>query len=157
MWQPYAEQEGFILLCPTLSETSGGWQQASGESNTWAAINQVSGEYSIRQGFFLAGFSAGAQFVQGFCFDYPESVQAVAVLSAGNYYQPSTQSGGIPFLVVIGDSDNPIAIDYSKQFAQALLDNGSRVDYWLLPGVGHQATSQTKQLTIDFYHALNNP
>jgi hypothetical protein len=157
LWQLYAEQEGFILLCPTLSETSEGWQLSSGESNTWAAINQVSGEYSIRQGFFIAGFLAGAQFVQGFCYDYPESVQAVAVLSARNYYQPPAQVGGIPFLVVIGDRDEPNAIESSKQFVQAAADNGSSVEYWLLPGVAHQATSQTKQLTIDFYHSLNNP
>ena len=71
LWQPYAEREGFILLCPTLSDANGGWRQSDGERNTWAAINQVSSKYSIKSGFFIVGFSAGAQFVQGFCFDYP--------------------------------------------------------------------------------------
>ncbi len=155
LWQPYAEREGFILLCPTLSDTSGGWYQNEGEANTWAVINQVTSQYKIRPRFFMVGFSAGAQFVQGFCFDYPGAVQAVAVLSAGNYYQPSVAAGGIPFLVVIGANDDPVAINGSMQFAHAVAANGSGVSYWLLPGVGHEVTSKTKQLTIDFYLAVN--
>jgi predicted esterase len=103
----------------------------------------------------MAGFSAGAQFVQGFSFDYPQAVQAVAVLSAGNYYTPSRQAGGIPFLIVIGDRDDPAAVNGSRQFAQVLANNGSGVSYWLLPGVGHEITSKTRQLTIDFYRAAN--
>jgi hypothetical protein len=155
LWQPYAEKEGFILLCPTLSDASGGWFQSAGENNTWAVISEVTGEYNIQPHYFLVGFSAGAQFVQGFCFHYPSSVQAVAVLSAGNYYPPSPQAGGIPFLIVIGDRDDPASINGSQQFAQALANNGSGVNYWLLPGVGHEVTSKTKQLTIDFFHAAN--
>ena len=156
LWQPYADKEGFILLCPTLSDASGGWFQSDGESKTWAVISQVSDEYRIKPGLFLVGFSAGAQFVQGFCFDYPQSVQAVAVLSAGNYYPPSAGVTGIHFLVVIGDRDDQTAINTSLQFAQALAANGAGVSYWLLPGVGHTITSKTKQLTIDFFHAVNN-
>ena len=155
LWQPYADREGFILLCPTLSDASGGWYQHEGEDKTWAAINQVTSQYRTKSRFFLAGFSAGAQFVEGFCFDYPGAVQAVAVLSAGNYYQPSAAAGGIPFLVVIGANDDPVAISGSTQFAQQLAANGSGVSYWLLPGVGHEVTSKTRQLTIDFYHAAN--
>ena len=155
LWQPYAERDGFILLCPTLSDASGGWYQNEGEANTWAVINQVTSQYKIKPRFFMVGFSAGAQFVQGFCFDYPGAVQAVVVLSAGNYYQPSATAGGIPFLIVIGDGDDPAAINGSVQFAQALANNGSGVSYWLLPGVGHEVTSKTKQLTIDFYLAAN--
>jgi predicted esterase len=156
LWQSYAEREGFILLCPTLSDANGGWRQSDGERNTWAAINQVSTQYSINPKFFMVGFSAGAQFVQGFCFNYPQSTQAVAVLSAGNYYPPSPQAGGIPFLIVIGDRDDSAAINSSMQFAEALASNGSGVNYWLLPGVGHTITSKTKELTIDLFRAVNN-
>jgi predicted esterase len=156
LWQPYAEREGFILLCPTMPDEGGGWLQTDGEKYTWAAISQVTGQYNIRPRYFLAGFSAGAAFVQGFCLHYPQSVEAVAVLSAGDYYIPFPLMGaGTPFLIVIGDLDNPDSISGSKQFAQALTNNGIAVNYWLLPGVGHQVTDRTKQLTIDFYRAVN--
>jgi len=155
LWQPYAEREGFILLCPTMPDEGGGWLQRDGETYAWAAISQVTSQYNIKPHYFLAGFSAGAAFVQGFCLDYPQSVEAVAVLSASDYRSPSPLIGGIPFLVVIGDRDDPVSISGSQQFAQALANNGNAVSYWLLQGVGHQATNKTSQLTIDFYNNIN--
>jgi len=155
LWQPYAEREGFILLCPTMPDEGGGWLQTDGETYTWAAISQVTGQYNIKPRYFLAGFSAGAAFVQGFCLDYPGSVQAVAVLSAGYFVPPSRLSGGIPFLIMIGNLDNPDSINGSQQFAQDLANSGHEVNYQLLPWVGHAVTNKTKQLTIDFYRAVN--
>ena len=156
LWQPYAEREGFILLCPSIPDQGGGWYQDDGERYTWAAINQVTGQYNIKPRYFLAGFSAGAAFVQGFFIHYPESVQAVAILSAGVYRLPfPLMGGGTPVLIVIGDRDDPAAIDGSLQFNQALINNGLSVTYWLLPGVGHQVTNKTRQLTVDFFHAAN--
>lgn len=156
LWQTHAAREKFILLCPSLSGAGGGWYQDDGESKTWAAINQVTGNYNIEPRFFLVGFSAGAQFVQGFSFNHPYSVRAAAILSAGNYYAPSPASGGIPFLIVIGDRDNAMSIKNSQVFGQALADNGSNVEYWLLPGVGHQVTNKTIQLTIKFFNSVFN-
>lgn len=154
LWQTYAENNGFILLCPSLSDSSGGWYQNDGENKLWAIINQVQSEYRTAPRFFLAGFSAGAQFVQGFTLNYPQAVQGVAVLSAGNYYPPSPVVAGMTYLIVIGDRDDPTAISGSQQFANALAQNGAAVDYWLLPGVGHEVTSKTKQLTIDLFRKL---
>jgi len=156
LWQPYAEREGFILLCPSIPDQGGGWYQDDGERTTWAAIGQVTGQYNIKPRYFLAGFSAGAAFVQGFFIHYPESVQGVAILSAGVYRLPfPLMGGGTPVLIVIGDRDDPVAIDGSRQFDQALVNNGLDVSYWLLPGVGHQVTDKARQLTIDLFHACN--
>jgi len=62
---------------------------------------------------------------------------------------------GIPFLILIGNLDNPDSINGSQQFAQGLANSGHQVSYQLLPWVGHQVTDRTKQLTIDFYRAVN--
>jgi len=156
LWQPYAEREGFILLCPTMPDEGGGWQQNDGEAYTWAAISAVTGQYNIKPRYFLTGFSAGAAFVQGFAIHYPQYVEAVAVLSAGVYRSPSQEIEGIPFLIVIGNLDNPESIGGSQQFAQALANNGNVVSYWLLPFVGHQVTNKGRQLTIDFFHTYNH-
>ncbi len=156
LWQPYAEKEGFILLCPTLPENSSGALYLNqGEEYTWAAISQVTSQYNILPRYFLVGFSGGAFFVQGFCLDYPRSVQAVTVLSSGYFFSPSQMPRGIPFLVVIGNLDNPDSINGSEQFAQGLANSGHEVSYWLLPWVGHTVTNRTQQLTIDFYNSLN--
>ncbi len=151
LWQSYADRAGFVLLCPSLADSNGGWYQSDGENKLWASLSQVQSEYPMAPRFFLAGFSAGAQFVQGFSFDHPLAIQATAVLSAGNYYPPNSAVSGLPFLVVIGDQDDPIAIQTSQQFVNGLAQVGAAVEYWLLPGVGHQVTARTQQLTIDFF------
>lgn len=155
LWQTYADREGFILLCPSLSDARGGWYQGDGEAKLFAALGQVQQNYRLDSRYFLVGFSAGAQFVQGFAFNYPHLTQAVAVLSAGNYYTPTPGAAGIPFLIVIGDRDDPAAISGSMQFADLLAQNGSSVDYWLLPGIGHTVTTATRRLTIAFFRSVN--
>ncbi len=81
----------------------------------------------------------------------PGSVKAVSVLSSGNYIDPSSGAQGIPFQVIIGDADDPEAVETSQMFARDLQASGSEVDYWLLPGVGHQMTDTARKMTIDFF------
>ncbi len=149
-WQSYADREGFILLCPSLADTGGGWYQDAGEVNVISAVNAVHAEYRVASREFLAGFSAGAQFVQGMAFKYPQYVSGVAILSAGNYYPP-TSATNIPMLVVIGDHDDPGAVSTSADFAASLQQAGFDVKYVVLPGVGHTLTNQARQLTIDLF------
>lgn len=151
MWQPYAESEGFILLCPSIADASGGWYQSAGEAVVVALIKQIDWEYSIKPRIFMAGFSAGAQFVQGFAFNYPYTAGGVAVLSSGNYYPPDSAASSVPFLIVMGDRDNSVSIEQAKVFASLLLQNGNPVEFYFLPGVGHSLTREHKDLTIGFY------
>ena len=145
LWQSYADREGFILLCPSIADSRGGWYQSSGEAKVLSAVNQVRTEYRVRPREFLVGFSAGAQF------DYPQYVSGVSILSAGNYYNPALGARGIPILVVIGDRDDPTAVQNSQAFAATLSRNGFNVQYEILPGVGHSVTGKGKQLTIGLF------
>jgi poly(3-hydroxybutyrate) depolymerase len=157
MWQPYADKEGFILVCPSLADASGGWYQSAGEAKLAEILQQVYRDHSIRSHVFIVGFSAGAQFVQGFTFDIPSYISGVSVLSAGNYYPINTLARPIPFLVVIGDKDDPAAVQGAQSFAQLLQNNGFIVDFHLLPGVGHTASDEAKQLTIEFFRKIEYP
>ena len=49
-WQSYADKEGFILLCPSISGPDGGWYQADGETKIFSAINQVRADYHVAPG-----------------------------------------------------------------------------------------------------------
>jgi predicted esterase len=151
MWQQYADQEQFILLCPTLSGPDGGWYQADGERKLFAVLDEVTQTLQIEPVYFLAGFSAGAQFVQGVAFAYPDSVTGAAVLSAGNYMPLDTAAQAVPFQVIIGDGDNPEAVTASQQFVSTMEENQFSVEYYVLPGVGHEVTDEARQLTIDFF------
>ena len=116
MWQEYADQEGYVLVCPSLGDENGGWYQDAGEKILKAVLKNVRQECRVQNKVFLAGFSAGAQFVQGFAFAYPNSVTGVAVLSSGNYFEPSSDARSVPFLVVIGDKDNPVGLRGANLF-----------------------------------------
>jgi phospholipase/carboxylesterase len=157
MWQEYADQEGFVLVCPSLSDESGGWYQDQGEKTLRAVLEEVHKEVRVQHKLFLAGFSAGAQFAQGFAFDYPGSVTGVAVLSSGNYYEPSSNASGIPFLVVIGDQDYAAAVKSAGQFSEMLKQAGFSIEMHILPGVKHEITQEAKELTIEFYRRIYQP
>ncbi len=149
-WQPYADREGFVLLCPTLADAGGGWYQDDGETKLFSVINEVHAQYRLAPQEFLAGFSAGAQFVQGFAFKYPQYVSAVAILSSGNYYPPS-YAAKIPMLVVIGDRDDPGAISTAADFSTTLKASGHDIQYVVLPGIGHTLTKRGQELTIELF------
>jgi predicted esterase len=154
-WQSFADKEGFILLCPSIADSGGGWYQSDGETKVFSAINQVRADYNVAPREFLAGFSAGAQFVQGFTFTNPQYVSGVSIISAGNYYRPNLNAKGIPFLVVIGDQDDSLAIEGSQGLAGMLSQYGFDVEYEILPGVGHVLTDKGRELTIALFRKAN--
>jgi predicted esterase len=151
LWQSYAEKEGFILLCPTIPGDAGGFYQDVGENTVWSAVTQVRKEYRLSSPMFLSGFSAGAFFVQGFTYHYPQAVSGIAVLSAGNYLGLGLSLRNIPVLVVIGDRDDPSSVQGSQDFVNFLTKSGFDVQYEVLPGVDHRVTRRGRQLTIALF------
>lgn len=149
LWQPYAEKEGYILLCPTIPGDAGGYYQDVGERTIWAAVNAVQSEYHVNSRMFIAGFSAGAYFMQGFASHYPNAVSGLAILSTG-YYMPGFQPN-VPVLVVIGSADHPDSIQANELLVSRLQQNGVDVEYYVLSGVGHWTTTKTETLTIDLF------
>jgi pimeloyl-ACP methyl ester carboxylesterase len=154
MWQAYAESEGFVLVCPSLGEENGGWYVNQGEANLLTILREVRKDCRTQERIFLAGFSAGAEFVQAYAFDHPKSVRAVAVLSAGNYIEPAPAARDIPFLVVIGDQDDPLGLENAKLFTDSLTQGKFKVELDILPGVGHKVTRQALELTMAFYRRV---
>ena len=114
LWQAYAEKEGFILLCPSIPGDAGGFRQDVGETTVWSAIGEVKKEYRIRPRMFFSGFSAGAFFIQGFAYHYPQYVNGLSILSAGVYLNPNMFVELVPVVVVIGDQDNPTSVQTSQ-------------------------------------------
>ncbi len=149
MWQPYAEKEDFILLCPTSPGDGGGYQVDVGERVVWSAVNDVQRGYRVSSRMFLAGFSAGAYFIQFFASHYPDSVSGLAILSTG-YYIKDIQAH-VPMLVVIGGIDSPDSIRANEEFVSYMKQNGFDIDYHVLPGVSHWPATKAKSLTIELF------
>jgi predicted esterase len=151
LWQPYADIEGFVLICPSLADIGGGWFQEEGEEKVVTIINQVSQEYNTDTRIYLAGFSAGAHFVQGYANRYANWVKGVAVLSAGTFLEPVPATANIPYLVVVGDRDDPARVLIAQQLATARENYGYDVEHLVLSGVGHRVTNKVKEETIAHY------
>jgi predicted esterase len=100
---------------------------------------------------FFNGFSAGAYFIQGFAYHYPQYVSGLSILSAGVYLNPNMFAELVPVLVVIGSSDDQTAVATSHMFVQALQKYGFDVQYEVMPRVGHQVTRRGLKLTIDLF------
>ena len=156
MWQTFADEEGFILLCPSIPGDPNGFFQSVGENTVWSAIGEAKKEYRVRNRMFFAGFSAGAFFIQGFDYHYPQYVSGLAILSSGVYLDPRYFSELIPMTVVIGDADYAEAVQASQMFVDGLRQYGFDVHYELLPGVGHAFTPTAQNLTIELFRKIAN-
>lgn len=151
MWQAHAEAEGYILLCPSIPGDASGFYQDVGENTVWSAIGEVQKAYRIRKRMFFGGFSAGAFFIQGFTYHYPQYVSGLAVLSSGMYLDPGLFPELVPMAVVIGSADNVRAVETSQLFVDDLKSYGFDVEYTVLPGVGHAVTGESIGQTIDVF------
>jgi predicted esterase len=105
---------------------------------------------------FFTGFSAGAFFIQGFNYHYPQYVSGLSILSAGVYLNPNVFAEVIPVVVVIGDQDNADAVQTSQMFVDDLKGYGFDVHYEIMPGVGHAVTRAGVNLTIQLFRKTAN-
>jgi acetyl esterase/lipase len=156
MWQTFADEEGFILLCPSIPGDPNGFYQDVGENTVWSAIGEVKKEYRVGNRMFFAGFSAGAFFIQGFVYHYPQYVSGLAILSSGLYLDPRVFAELIPMTVVIGDADHAPSVQSSQTFVDGLRQYGFDVQYERMPGVGHAFTPTAQRLTIELFRKIVN-
>ena len=151
LWQSFADQEGFILLCPSIPGDARGFYQDVGESTVLSAIGEVKKEYNVKPRMFFSGFSAGAYFIQGFMVHYPQYVSGLSILSAGVYVYPDQFAEFVPMLVVIGGRDDRFALKTSVIFAAELQKIGFDVKYVLLPEAGHLVSQEGIDLSIELF------
>ena len=154
-WMQYAEENEFILICPGFASTAGAWLQDESESDLVAILGAVAQEYNIKSRSFLAGFSAGGQFVIGYTRNYPNFVSAVSVISAGDVFtltNPSVRR--VPFLITIGDQD-PNRIDLARDFYTTLINGGFDVSFYIIEGAEHEISESAINLTLQLFHRVN--
>jgi phospholipase/carboxylesterase len=155
MWQEKADEEGYILVCPSLADESGGWYVEEGEAKLNAVLTDVRRQVHAQKQLFLTGFSAGAEFALNYTLDQPKNVKGVAVLSCNNYFPPWKNSQrGPAYLVIIGDRDQPAGVNGAREFASLLEQEDYNIQFELLPGIGHEFTPQALEDTMIFYEEV---
>ncbi len=154
MWQEYADTDGFVLVCPSLSDENGGWYFDQGMAYLDEIISQVRSECRVQKKIFMAGYSAGAEFTLLYTYENPKSISGAAILSSGEYFEPWNLARDVKFLFVIGDQDNPAAVQGAHSLADLLNRNDYSVRLEILPGIGHTITQQAVDFTMDLYRRI---
>ena len=153
-WQAYADREGYVLVCPSLAEESGSWHRQTGMAAMARVLNQVARDYSLQKQFFFAGYSAGAQFVEAILIDYPQIVTGAAILAAPYYYSPDAAASQAPVLVMIGQSENPVAVQSAQLYVDQLRQFGYTVNAEFPAGVDHRLTRDMVTKTLALYEKI---
>jgi poly(3-hydroxybutyrate) depolymerase len=153
-WQEYAESEGFVLVCPSLADENGGWYFDQGVAHLDRILKQVRKNVRVQDKFYLAGYSAGAEFTLLYTYENPNSISGAAILSSGEYFQPWNLARDVLFLFVIGENDSASAVQGAQDLADLLNQNGYSVEVHILPNVGHEITQDAVDLTLDLYRRI---
>lgn len=149
LWQPYADAEGFILLCPSIPGDSGGFYQDLGESVVNLAIKDVRSNYRVQPKVFFAGFSAGAFFIQGYAYHFPQSVSGLAILSTG--YVIIGIEVPAPIVLITGNLESSSSLQANQDFYDYMTQQGHDIEYHVLSGMGDWVSDKAKKLTIELF------
>ena len=101
---------------------------------------------NVLQRFFGRGL-----FFQGFNYHYPDLVSGLSILSSGVYLNPGMFAQLVPMLVVIGNADDPTAVQTSQLFVSGLQNYGFDVEYTVMPNVGHTVTKEGVRATLELF------
>ncbi len=148
LWQPYADREGFILLCPSISGGGGGFYQVVGDRTVSDAVELVRMEYNIQPRMFMAGFSAGAIFIQGYAHDHPQTVSGLSILSTAYSIEDVPP---VPTVIITGNFEYRSSIEANEKLFADMRKRGADVEYHLQPWVGHRVTDKAIKLTIECF------
>jgi predicted esterase len=148
LWQPYADKEGFILLCPSIRGDGGGFYQVVGDRTVSEAVELVRMEYNVQPRLFMAGFSAGAIFIQGYAHDHPQSVSGLAILSTAYSIEGVPP---VPTVIITGNFEYHSSIEANERLYADMRKRGADVEYHLQPWVGHTVTDKARRLTIECF------
>jgi len=147
-WKSYADNAGFILLCPSLPVVNGAIDSAQAQSRLGPILQAVYSEMSVRDQFFLVGFSQGAEVALAYAYLYPTAVSGVSVISAGSFPPPVAGASGLPILITVGDQDVARAKS-AKAYADQLASAGFKARLVVLSGVDHSLSAAAARVTVD--------
>lgn len=95
-WQPHADEKGYALLCPLLADPDGRLHQLRGNQRLYDIVYWLYLEQALEPVIFLAGFSGGAKFVEGYAFMNPAYISGVAMIAGANFYPLPRPPVGCP-------------------------------------------------------------
>ena len=137
-----------------MVEKGGAFSSLEGERIIASVLSDLYQEYQVSGRFFLAGYSAGADFALAYAYRYPEAVSAASVISAAMFPAVTSQAQDIPVLVTVGERDVE-RIEPATSFMNIMLANDYPARLLILEGVGHRLSQDAARLTMEFFKQVS--
>ncbi|MBN2555594.1 MAG: dienelactone hydrolase family protein [Anaerolineales bacterium] len=148
-WQPLADDNHFVLLCPTFDVADGQLVHGDSEQRIAAVLRNLYSAYPFQQQFFIAGLSAGGEFALQYAFHYPSAMTGVAALSAEQYPSADANVRELPILILVGQEDQS-AVEGAQLFEESLQRQNLPVRVIMLDGEDEDLSSDASRLTVEF-------
>lgn len=152
-WSDFAAQNNFVIISPyfVLSEKDFDEEKSFHYPAAWsgnaliAILDDLKGKTKLdRNGLYLYGFSAGAQFAHRFALLHPEMCRAVAAIAPGGITFPETYVP-VSFYLSVGKEDK-VRIEGIREFYVECTKLGINAIYEVIEGQGHMVSeSQTSK------------
>lgn len=153
-WESFAEDYGFLLLCPTFQIKEGRIPAFEGERTLANILTQLYGTYELEDRFFMVGFLSGGDFAVHYGYRYPQALTGVGAIAASTYPEPVVQAQDLPLLLVVGEEDEQ-ALEPTKAFHEQLQEMGYPSRLIVLPGVDHRMTSDARRMAIELFRQVS--
>jgi predicted esterase len=105
LFQQFAEDRQFALLCPDLGGEEGLADRPQAERDLADILTELYAEYAFESRFFLTGFGDGGEFALDYGLKYPGSISGVSAMSVDTYPETFSASGALPVQILVGESD----------------------------------------------------
>lgn len=150
LWGTYAEQEGYLVLCPLWPKFRDEVPEV-GDKWLLKVVRKVASKYQADSGrILLTGFSDGADYAHYLALRYPKKFSAAAIIGGALnpvydqlIYYGDIKRNPLPFLFINGKEDvdlrdRSLTPEYIQKSVQKLRDAKVDVDYQEVDGLAHE-------------------
>jgi predicted esterase len=151
LFQQFAEDRQFALLCPELGGDDGLADLPQAERDLAVILTDLYAEYDFENKFFVTGFGDGGEFALEYGLKYPGSVGGISAMSVDTYPESFGAVGAMPVQILVGEAD-PDRWEAAQEIDEAWRARGVLVRLLSVEGDGgapNQAFARLAAQVID--------
>ena len=148
-WRSYADENGFVLLCPELPYTDGLMDRGAAQALLGQALQTAYSEVSLPGTFFVVGFGEAGTLALQYASQFPASIAGVAAIANREFPPLSVGAARFPVLILAPSGDRA-ASDAAQAFVDQMIPQGFAVRLVMLDEDGDRLTRDAGRVTADF-------
>jgi pimeloyl-ACP methyl ester carboxylesterase len=147
-WRTYADENGFILLCPQLPYSDGHMDRTAAQVLIGQALQTAYDEVNLRGTFFVVGFGEGGTLGLHYTSQFPQAVSGVVAIASQEF--PALSSAARMPVLILAPSGNRAASDAAQAYDEEMTSQGFAIRLVMLDEKGNRLTEDAGRLTAQF-------